>query len=97
MQREQVLRILDAEGPRLRAEFGVRSLALFGSAARGEAREGSDVDLLVEFDRPIGLFHLVGTQQELERLLGRPVDLVTIGGLKPGVRERVLAEAVHVG
>lgn len=50
MQREHVLRILDAEGPRLRAEFGVRSLALFGSAARGEATEGSDVDLLVEFE-----------------------------------------------
>jgi predicted nucleotidyltransferase len=97
MTRRQVLERLRPEAVRLREEFGVKSLALFGSVARDEATEASDIDLLVEFDRPVGLFHLVRTQQFLEGLLGRSVDLVTEGGLKPRARARVLAEAVHVG
>jgi predicted nucleotidyltransferase len=97
MTRQQVMDRLRTEAARLRMEFGVKSLLLFGSVARGEATEESDIDLLAEFDRPIGLFHLVRTQQFLESLLGQPVDLVTEGGLKPRVRQRVLREAVHVG
>ena len=57
MQRDDILKILAEHRDGLRQQFGVKALALFGSAARGEATETSDVDLLVEFDRPIGLFH----------------------------------------
>lgn len=95
--REAVLELLRREGPRLRAEYHVASLALFGSVARGDASEASDVDLLVAFDRPVGLFHLVRTQEHLEALLGRPVDLVTSGGLRPRLRARIAREALHVG
>ena len=78
------------------ARLGVESLAVFGSVARGEDRTDSDVDLLVEFSRPVGLFGLVETKAYLERLLDRPVDLGTRGSLKPGMRERVEKEAVYV-
>jgi predicted nucleotidyltransferase len=62
MKRKDIIRVLTEQREELRRNFAVRSLALFGSAAREEARDTSDVDLLVEFDRPIGLFHLIGTQ-----------------------------------
>ncbi|MCC7491197.1 MAG: nucleotidyltransferase family protein [Fimbriimonadaceae bacterium] len=73
---------------------GVRSLRVFGSVARGEASEASDVDLLVEFSEPIGLFAYAGLQADLEDWLGVPVDLVTESGLRPEVRPTALAEAV---
>jgi predicted nucleotidyltransferase len=76
-------------------DFGVKSLSVFGSVARGEARSDSDVDLLVEFDRPVGLFHLARLQSHLENLIGARVDLVTPGGLRASMRDRVLHEAVR--
>ena len=77
------------------ADLGVRSLDLFGSVARGEANADSDVDLLVEFDRPIGLFHFFRVQRRLEEILGARVDLVMRDAVKPQLRERILAEAVR--
>ncbi len=74
---------------------GVRSLSLFGSVARDEAAEGSDVDLLVDFDRPVGLFHVFYVRERLSAILGCDVDLVTRGGLRPELREAILAEAVR--
>ena len=75
-RRDDVLAILRA-GPRLRSEFAVASLSRFGSVARDDDEPGSDVDLLVTFDRPVGYFHLFRLQNALERLLGgSPVDLV---------------------
>jgi predicted nucleotidyltransferase len=73
----------------------VRSLDLFGSVARNEARADSDVDLLVEFERPIGLFHFFRVQRRLEELLGARVDLVMRDAVKPQLRERIFAEAIR--
>lgn len=95
MKRDEVLRILTAHREELRREYGVKSLALFGSAARDEATEASDVDLLVEFDRQIGLLHLIGTEQHLEDLLGIKVDLVLRRAILPELKDRILSEAVH--
>ncbi|HEY2029551.1 MAG TPA: nucleotidyltransferase family protein [Myxococcales bacterium] len=75
---------------------GVRSLDVFGSTARGDARQQSDVDLLVEFSDTPGLIGYVQIQQRLEEILGRRVDLVMASGLKPRIRERVLSEARRV-
>jgi predicted nucleotidyltransferase len=94
--RERVLERLSQEQSKLRRDFRVASLALFGSLARDEATEKSDVDLLVTFERPAGYFALIALQQYLESILQRNVDIVTPGGLKPGMRERVLAEAIDV-
>jgi uncharacterized protein len=71
----------------------VTRLRLFGSASRGEDRPESDVDLLVDFDRPKGFFELVRLERELEQFFGRPVDLLTEGGLSPYLREPILRSA----
>ena len=77
--------------------IGVKSLALFGSAVRGEARADSDIDILVEFNRPIGLFSFIRLQHRLSEILGRQVDLVTPEALKPQLREQILEEILHAG
>jgi predicted nucleotidyltransferase len=94
MTPDRVREILSAARAEL-GELGVRSLDLFGSVARDEASADSDVDLLVEFDRPIGLFHFFRVQQRLEEILGAPVDLVMRDAVKPQLRERIFAEAIR--
>ena len=94
MKRTEILSILNQHRNELE-ELGVKSLALFGSAAREEARDDSDVDILVEFSRSVGLFEFVRLERFLEGLLGRPVDLATPDALRPEMREQVLKEAVY--
>ena len=89
----EILRLHQAE---LR-EAGVKSLKLFGSVVRDEARPESDIDILVEFSRPIGLLAFVRLKQRLAELLGRPVDLVTPEALKPPLRDGILHEAQNAG
>ena len=91
-----MLQILKQKNAELAREFGVKSLAVFGSVARDAATAASDVDLLVEFDRPVGYFGLFALQDYLENLLGCSVDLGTPESLKPAIRERVIGEAIHV-
>jgi predicted nucleotidyltransferase len=94
MTRQTVLTTLQAHKADLRA-LGVRRLDLFGSVARDDDGPTSDVDVLVEFDRPVGLFALARLQQWLERLLGRRVDVATSGALRPDMRARVERELVR--
>ena len=96
MKREVVIRILKDKKTELRTQYGVKSLSLFGSVARDEATSASDVDLLVEFSRPVGYFGLFALQNHLEKVLGCSVDLGTPGSLKPRIRERVMGELIHV-
>jgi predicted nucleotidyltransferase len=96
MSRDDVLATLQSRVPELRERFGVKSLALFGSVARNEATPRSDVDLLVEFDRPTGYFGLVRLQLFLQEILGRDVDVGTPGSLRPALRARIEKEAVRV-
>ena len=96
MKRSQVIEILSEQRSELARTYGVKSLALFGSVARDQSTSASDVDLLVEFDRPVGYFGLFALQDHLEALLGCKVDLGTPDSLKPRVRERVMKECVHV-
>ena len=98
MKREDVLNILREHLPDLRAQFGVQSLALFGSLARGEATAASDVDILVELDRLITLFDLVALEQRLAHLLGVPkVDVVLRDCIYPELKDSILEDAIHVG
>lgn len=95
MKRNEALAILRAEQAHLRRDFGVKSLALFGSVARDQAKDSSDVDLLVEFDRPIGLLHLIGTQQYIEKRLGvARVDLILKRAILPELKDDILTGAV---
>jgi predicted nucleotidyltransferase len=95
MERELVLQILRQNQAEINS-YGVKSLALFGSVARGEARPDSDVDLLVEFDHPVGLFGLIALQQRLEEMLGCPVDVGTPDSLKNHIRLNVMEDCVYV-
>lgn len=94
MERQQALAILTNHQHKLK-DFGVKSLILFGSVARDEARPDSDVDLLVEFDRPIGLFTFVSLKRYLEEISGTSVDLGTPDSLKPHLQEPVFREAIR--
>ena len=96
MKREAVINLLKSENTRLSNQFGVKTLLLFGSFARDEATAASDVDLLVEFNKPVGYFGLFTLQDFLEKLLNTQVDLGTTESLKPRLRERILGEAVRV-
>ena len=72
---------------------GISEMSVFGSVARGEADEKSDIDLLVEFSKPISLFGLVHLQNELEDHFDKKVDLVTKNGISKYIKDRVLKEA----
>ena len=76
-------------------QYYVRELSLFGSVLRDDFRDESDIDILVELEphAPIGLIEYVGLQQELADLLGRKVDLVEKAGLKPLIRDEVIASS----
>lgn len=96
MRREQALRILAAHRRELRERFGVKSLRLFGSVARDEASEQSDVDVLVDFDETPSLFGFLRLQGYLQGLLGAKVDLITESGLKERARPYVEKDALNV-
>lgn len=78
---------------RLARLYGVRSVRVFGSVARGEADEESDIDLLVEMEQGRSLLDLGGFQAELEQLLGHHIDVVTVRGLKERIKKQVLMES----
>ena len=96
MNRTEVLDILRTHKPTLADRFGVTELALFGSFARDEATDGSDVDILVRYDGPATSKSYFGVQFYIEDLLGRRVDLVTHKALRSELRPYVEREAVNV-
>jgi predicted nucleotidyltransferase len=89
----KVAEILREEYPYLASEYGVRRIGLFGSYAKGTPSETSDVDVVVEFGRPIGL-RFVEFAEYLESLLGRKVDVLTPAGLH-GIRIAHIAEEIE--
>ena len=96
MKQEDVLQTLKQKNTELTKQFGVKSLSLFGSVARNEATQTSDVDLLVEFNRPVVYFGLFALQDYLEKLLGCSVDLGTPNSLKPYIKKRIEGELIRV-
>ena len=95
-EKEEILAVLRAALPHLRRRWPIRSLALFGSVARGEASAASDIDILVEFERPVGLSAFIALEASLAALTGRRVDLVSRTALKPHIGRRILDEAVQL-
>jgi len=87
-KREEILRIA--------AKHGARNVRVFGSVARDEANEGSDIDLLVELEPGRSLMDHAALWLELQQAVGRRVDVVSDRGIKPRMRERVLREAVPI-
>ncbi len=96
MDRDEVLEKLRSHKPTLVERFGVIELALFGSFARGQATDRSDVDILVRFEGPATSNSYFGVQFYIEDLLGRPVDLVTDKALRVELRPFVERDALGV-
>lgn len=92
LTQQHVVDQLREQAPYLASEFGIRKIGLFGSFAKGQPTESSDIDLVVEFERPIGL-RFVELVEYLEKLLGRKVDVLTPTGVR-GIRRRSIANSI---
>ena len=93
-KKEKILQTLRSLKPGLAAQYHVKTIGLFGSAVRDEQRPESDIDILVEFHNPIGLFKYLELEEFLSEKLGARVDLVLKKALKPGIGRFVIREAV---
>jgi predicted nucleotidyltransferase len=96
VRRDDAIAALRTFLPAMRRDYGVRRVALFGSTARDEASEKSDLDILVDFDKAPPLDAFLGLKYFLEDRLGLKVDLVTPDALKPRMRPAVEREAMDV-
>jgi len=94
--REDIQILLSELKDSLERDYGVREIGLFGSYVRGDQSSGSDVDILVEFERPVGLLEFVGLKYYLSDMLEMPVDLVMKNSLRPAIGQRILREVIYV-
>ena len=91
---QDILEELSHRGAELKRRFSVRRIGLFGSVVRGELREGSDIDVLVELDEPT-FDHYMDLKFYLQRLFGAEVDLVTVESIKPRMRAAIEEEVIY--
>ncbi len=92
---EEIKKILKDHEKMLSEKFKVKSIMIFGSYARNEQKEGSDVDIIVDFSEPIGL-EFIDLKEYLEEILGMKVDLVTPRAIREKMRKSILKEAVKI-
>ncbi len=93
--KEEILKTMKKELPYLKEKFKVKSIGIFGSYARGEQTKKSDIDMLVEFDVPVGFFKFIDLENYLSEKLRAKVDLVTPDALKPFIKPHIMQEAVY--
>lgn len=94
MSSKQYLAILHTHKSILQNQYHVQEIALFGSVARDEHKDSSDIDVLVEFSEPVGFFTFIDLENFLSKLLEKKVDLVTRRALKPIIKNQILKEAL---
>ncbi len=82
--------------PFIKVKYHIKQLGVFGSVVRDEQTEKSDVDILVEFDSPVGFFDFVRLENFLSEKLNKKVDLVSKKSLKPAIKEEILSETIYV-
>jgi predicted nucleotidyltransferase len=92
---DTVKAILAGHKEELRERFSVKDIGVFGSYVKGKQHERSDIDVLVEFEKPVGLFDFMALEEYLSSLLGAKVDLVSKKALKPKIGERILSEVIY--
>jgi len=95
IKKEDILKILKDELAQLDKDFGVKKIGLFGSYARGEQTENSDIDILVDFEKFISFFKFIELEDYLSDKLKAKVDLVSIDALKPLIKPDILEEAIY--
>ncbi len=90
------LKIINQNLDSLKADYGVKRIGVFGSFVNGRPRKDSDIDILVEFSKPVSFFEFIEAQDFLSKALKRKVDLVTKNALKSAIKKDVLKEVVYV-
>jgi len=88
--------VLERRKPEIQRKFKVKEIGIFGSYTKGKQKENSDVDILVEFSEPVGLFEFMDLEEYLQSLFGVKVDLVSRKALKPHIGERILREVIYI-
>lgn len=93
---EELKQILAEHKPEIKKKFKVKSIGIFGSFVRGENKEKSDVDVLVEFAEPVGMFDFLDLEEYLQNIFRLKVDLVSRKALKPKIGEYILREVIYI-
>lgn len=96
MDRETAQNIINSQLKFLKDQYNVKNIGIFGSVVRGEQTQNSDIDILVEFDAPIGFFNFIKLENYLSGILNRKVDLISKKALKPAIKDSILSEVVYV-
>lgn len=94
--KKEILKKLNKNLETLSREYQVKFIGVFGSTVRGEHKKKSDIDILAEFNKPIGFFKFIKLENHLSKILGRKVDLVTKDALKPQIKSNILKEVEYV-
>ncbi len=93
---EEIKDVLARHKDEIRQKYGVKEIGIFGSYVKGEEKPGSDLDVLVEFSKPIGFFKFLELEEYLEKLVGVEVDLVSKKALKPRIGEYIKKEVIAI-
>ncbi len=92
LNKERVVELLREQSAFLASEFGIRKIGLFGSFAKGHSSDKSDIDIVVEFEQPIGL-RFIDLAEHLEKVFGRKVDILTPAGVQ-GIRRKTVTKSI---
>jgi len=92
----EIKKVLKINETFLKEKFKVKEIGIFGSYVRGEQKKRSDLDILVEFRKPIGLFEFMDMEEYLAKILGIKVDLVSKKALKPRIGKHILEEVIYI-
>jgi predicted nucleotidyltransferase len=92
----EIERILKKNIQNLKKDYNLNSMGIFGSFLKGEQNQDSDLDILVDFEKPIGLLKFIRLENDLSKILGIKVDLVMKKALKPNIGKRILEEIRYV-
>ncbi len=96
MNKEKIISTIEAQEDFLKKKYHVKSIGLFGSVVRGEETSESDVDILVEFESPVGFFEFIRLENYLSEMLGKKVDLISKKAVKSAVKNEIFKEIVYV-
>jgi len=95
-KRDEIEKTLREHKAELASRFHVSKIGIFGSYVRNEPRKTSDLDLIVEFSEPIGMFEFMDLEGYIEDLVGMKIDLVSAKGLKPYIGKNILSEVIYL-
>jgi len=93
---DNIITAIKNSKPDLREQYSVKTIGIFGSYIRGEQTKSSDLDILVEFEKPVSLFRFMDLEEHLEKMLGKKVDLVSKKALKPRIGKHILQEVINI-